>query len=73
MLGYLFGILITGLIITSVMIDCFKTKDELKRRMQNKIKGLQLTIEKDRNTFKYETESINSEIVRIKNKISKSK
>ncbi len=71
MLGYLFGILITGLIITSVVIDCYKTKDELKRKKENHIVSIQMAIEKEQNSFKYEVDIINSEIIRLENRLKK--
>jgi len=68
-MGYLFGILIAGMIVSSIAIDCYRSKDQIKKRMANKIKGLKLAIEKDKVSHKYEVEVINSDITRVRKKL----
>jgi len=71
MLGYLFGILITGLIVTTFATDCYKSKEELRTRMEQKIKGLVFAIEKDKKSHDYEVTTINNNISSIMKKMKK--
>lgn len=68
-MGYLFGILIAGMIVSSIAIDCYRSKDQMKKRIESKIRGLNLAIEKDKTSHKYEVEVINSDIAKFKKRL----
>ena len=71
MMGYLYGALIAGLIVATFAIECYKTKDQLKNKLDKDREHMKNRIEEDKRAFDMAVKSIDGEIARLKTKMIK--